>query len=82
MTSPVAPGVSVGTEPLPMAGGGSFGSVRSRAMYEALVESVNANETRERFFMRVDERLRALGVDPDAPHRNLPNPGAPTGGAQ
>jgi hypothetical protein len=83
MTSPVAPGVSVASEPLPMAGGGSFGSVRARAMYEALVESVNANETRGEFYARVRRQLRARGVDPDAPHRNLPSAGGtPEGGTR
>jgi HopA1 effector protein family len=73
MTSPVAPGVSVGAEPiLPVAGSGSFGSVRSDAINTAVVEAVQGGLTRDQFAARVDELLRAAQVDPALPHANLP----------
>ena len=72
MTEPVAPGVSVGSEPLGSRGAVSFGQVRSDAILEALDQSMDLRETREQFQNRVLEALRRRGVDPDAPHLNLP----------
>ena len=50
----------------------SFGEARSDAIYRALTESVAANETREQFLKRVLAGLKEAGIDPNAPHRNLP----------
>lgn len=75
MTNRVLEGVSVGSEPLASGGAVSFGQVRSRAIYDALRQSVNRSETQEQFVERVLGALRKAGVDPDAPHLNLP--GAP-----
>jgi hypothetical protein len=73
MTEQVLEGVSLGSQPL-RAGGQSFGRVRSNAIYDALRESVSRGETREQFMERAFEALRQRGVNPDAPHLNLPPP--------
>lgn len=74
LTEEVMPGVSVAEEPAPMHGGASFGQVRSQAVYKALEEAMAAGETREQFGLRVRSILQAAGVNPDAPHLNLPGP--------
>ncbi len=75
MTNRVLEGVSVGSEPLASGGAVSFGQVRSRAIYDALRQSVQRSETQEQFVQRVLGALRKAGVDPDAPHLNLPGGG-------
>jgi hypothetical protein len=71
MTEPVSPGISVGSEPIGSVGDKSFGGERSRAIQEALRESVRNNETQEQFKQRVLECFRQHGIDPDNPHLNL-----------
>jgi hypothetical protein len=57
----------------------SFGTIRSRAVYQALDETAAASGNREQFISRVRDLLRAAGVNPEAPHLNLPpaTPGGP-----
>lgn len=74
-SNPVLRGVAVGSEPAGRhAGVESFSSLRLRLIAEALREARS-----ERAFQgRVDERFRANGIDPAAPHRNLAaSPDAP-----
>jgi hypothetical protein len=72
MTNRVMEGVSLGSEPLGAARGASFGQVRSRAIYDALRQSVRNNETQQQFVQRIMDAFRRSGVNPDAPHLNLP----------
>ena len=74
MSQRVLGGVSVASVPVG-AGGASFGDVRSKAIYEALGLSVALGETREQFIQRALEALWKRGVNPEAPHLNLPPPG-------
>lgn len=69
------PGVSTAAQP---SGGGSFGSVRSRALYEALedvrtrMDKEGTNFDVESYFReRVRERFMDADIDPDNPHANL-----------
>lgn len=75
MTERVIEGVSLGSEPL-AAGGASFGQLRSRAVYEALESTMRRGGGPEEFARAVAERLRALHIDPLAPHLNLPGGGS------
>lgn len=77
LTEEVMEGVSVSQEPAAMHRGASFGTVRSRAVYNALRDTTAAGGGREQFIDRVRELLRASGVNPEAPHLNLP--AAPAG---
>ncbi len=74
VTEPVAPGISVGSEPLET--GASFGSIRAESAAQALEETVRAGGTREDFIELARDYLRGRGVDVDLPHTNLPG-GAP-----
>ncbi|HEX5535139.1 MAG TPA: DUF4157 domain-containing protein [Actinomycetales bacterium] len=76
MTEQVLEGVSLGSEPLAAAGGISFGDLRSRAVYQALESTMRSGGGPEDFARAVAERLRALHVDPQAPHLNLPGGGS------
>ena len=76
MTERVLEGVSLGSEPLASAGGVSFGQLRSRAVYEALESTMRRGGGPEEFARAVAERLRALHIDPQAPHLNLPGGGS------
>ena len=76
MTERVLEGVSLGSEPLASAGGVSFGQLRSRAVYEALESTMRSGGGPEEFARAVAERLRALHIDPQAPHLNLPGGGS------
>lgn len=70
------PGVSVGQEPTAEHLGQSFGRVRARAITQGLEETVAAGGNREQFIARVRDLLRTSGINPDAPHLNLPAPAA------
>jgi hypothetical protein len=72
MTKPVASGVAIGAEPTKFAGRESFGSIRARAIFEALVATVSAGGEEAAFRQAVTANLRKYGVDPLHPHRNLP----------
>jgi hypothetical protein len=76
ITNRVLEGVSLGAEPVG-AGGASFGQVRSRVIYDALRHSVEHGNNSEQFMREVFEGLRRAGVDPVAPHLNLPPAGQP-----
>jgi hypothetical protein len=77
MTNRILEGVSVGAEPLGSGGAVSFGQVRARAIYSALRQSTRPGETQEQFLQRVLDALRRAGVNPDAPHLNLPTGAGP-----
>jgi RHS repeat-associated protein len=72
MTQPHAPGIATGAEPLRSGGAVSFGSVRANAIAKALEDTVRSGGTRADFDRLVRDYLRRAGVDPDAPHANLP----------
>jgi hypothetical protein len=79
LTEEVAEGISVGAEPTMHGPSASFGTVRSDAIYRALSETVAAGGSRDQFISRARDLLRAVGVNPEVPHLNLPT--APVGGA-
>jgi hypothetical protein len=71
MASPVFRGVVVADDPpLQAIGKQSFGQTRAAAMFKALEKSTAA-DNEEAFFQRLLEEMRAAGLDPAAPHRNL-----------
>jgi hypothetical protein len=76
-TEKVMEGVSLGSEPLAAMGGASFGQVRSQAIYDALQATVQRGGGPQEFARAVADRLRRSGVDPDAPHLNLPGGTSP-----
>jgi len=77
ITNPVAPGVSVGAEPIGSNLQISFGRARAEAIFKALDESNLANETRQQFRDRVMTNLARRGINPEAPQTNLPQGGTP-----
>lgn len=72
MTERVMEGISLGSEPIGSGGAVSFGVARSRAIIRAVETSVARGESQEQFMQRVLDALRAAGVNPNAPHLNLP----------
>jgi type III HopA1-like effector protein len=58
-------GVSTGAEPPTR--GTSFGSVRCKAIFAALSQTVKANGSKDDFITKALEKLRAVGVDTSAP---------------
>jgi hypothetical protein len=58
-------GVSTGAEPPTR--GTSFGSVRCKAIFAALSQTVKANGSKDDFITKAVEKLRAVGVDTSAP---------------
>ncbi len=76
ITNRVLEGVSVGSEPV-AAGGASFGTVRARAIYQALRNSMARGDGPDGFLREVLAELRWSGVNPAAPHLNLPPGGHP-----
>lgn len=74
MTSPVFRGVAVAEEPFQMGERMSFGQSRSDAIYQALRESVKNGENEEQFIQRVLDKMGTSGINPHAPHLNLPPP--------
>lgn len=72
LTDRVAPGISRGAEPTAYAGQESFGSIRAKAVAEALEKTTRAGGDRAAFLRNLDETFRRYGIDPDAPHMNLP----------
>jgi RHS repeat-associated protein len=72
LTERVAPGISRGAEPTAYAGQESFGSIRAKAVSEALEKTTRAGGDRAAFLRNLDESFRRYGIDPDNPHRNLP----------
>jgi hypothetical protein len=72
LSEKVLEGVSLGSEPLAARGGASFGQVRSQAIYDALRTTMGRGEGAERFAEAAAEQLRRMGVNPSAPHLNLP----------
>jgi hypothetical protein len=63
MTNQVLEGVSVGAEPLGSLGTVSFGSVRSKAVFEALQETLSKGGAREDFVKLVLQRFRAAKIN-------------------
>ena len=80
MTEEVMPGVTVGQEPSSVHRLASFSKVRSRVIIDALEQTTAAGGGREQFVERVRDLLRAAGINPDAPHLNLPTTPAGPGG--
>jgi len=72
LTERVAPGISRGAEPTAYAGQESFGSIRAKAVAEALEKTTRAGGDRAAFLRNLDETFRRYGIDPDNPARNLP----------
>jgi hypothetical protein len=72
MTEPVAPGISVGQEPVTRSLGSSFGDVRSNLITRALRNSLAQGDDEAAFIGRVLDTFRRNGIDPDQPHLNLP----------
>ncbi len=72
MTNRVLKGVSLGAEPDASFGGGSFGGIRAFVIYDALRKSVENGYELEKFMSEVLEGLPLAGIDPEAPHLNLP----------
>jgi len=72
-------GVGTGAEPpvglyrrgndlLPVPGGSSFGSFRSKLIEYAMENTLDAHEGKPQFINRVANYFRAAGIDPTAPH--------------
>jgi hypothetical protein len=70
MTEQVLKGVGRGSEPHTY--GVSFGSVRAQIIFDALYGRGGRGGTRDDFGKAVLEGLERAGIDPRAPHRNLP----------
>ncbi|MDP7037832.1 MAG: T3SS effector HopA1 family protein, partial [Myxococcota bacterium] len=72
LTDGKALGVATGAEPSGDLGGRySFGSLRAEAISKALAEAKHRGASEAEFISLVEDNFRALGVDPEAPHRNL-----------
>ncbi len=69
MTQQVLEGVSVGMEPA--VSGTSFGALRAKLITQALQETAGSQD-QAAFVHRVLELFRREGIDPGAPHLNLP----------
>jgi hypothetical protein len=74
MTDRMLKGVGAGMQPV---GGGSFGGVRSDAIFRALQRTMASRGTRDDFLRNVAEELRRVHVDPAVPHLNVGASGTP-----
>jgi hypothetical protein len=72
MTDRILEGVGVGSEPPATAAGLSFGGLRSSVIHDALRRSMTRGDKLEEFMHEVFHGLRRAGIDPAAPHLNLP----------
>jgi pSer/pThr/pTyr-binding forkhead associated (FHA) protein len=70
MTEQVMEGVSRGAEP--QVRGESFGTVRAKTIYNALFGKNMEGASRADLLQAALERFAKFGIDPEAPHQNLP----------
>ncbi|SMF49014.1 hypothetical protein SAMN02745866_03219 [Alteromonadaceae bacterium Bs31] len=78
-------GVGTGAEPpvalykhnndlVPIPGGSSFGSFRSQLIQAALKTTLDKGEGKPQFMARVAGYFKAIGIDPQQPHKHLNSP--------
>jgi hypothetical protein len=74
MTDGRLPGVAVGAEPIAelFDGDVSFGTARAQVIHRSLTEAKQAGLEFDQFRALVRQNFKKVGIDPNAPHLNLP----------